>query len=99
MGQGVGGWKLEIEGWRLEVAAEVSGSIHINSPPLFLCLFFHFFSFFIFRVSCFKNISGMNSVSSLSKMFDRTAGWINRSMDCLSGMSMNMSMNMCMVDW
>jgi hypothetical protein len=68
-------------GGRLEEVTGVAGSVHINSPLLF---------FFMFHVSDFKNISGMNSVSSLRKMFDRTAGWINRSMDCLSWMSMSM---------
>jgi hypothetical protein len=68
MGHGVGGWRLEVRAWRWEEVAEVAGSIHINSPVLF------HFSFFIFRISDFRNTSGMNSVSSLSKMFDRTAG-------------------------
>jgi hypothetical protein len=41
----------------------------------------------------------MNSVDSLSKMSDRTTGWINRLIDCLSWMNMSMSMSMSMGDW
>jgi hypothetical protein len=58
------------------------------------CFMFHV-SCFMFHVSCFishilyvKNTSGMNSVGSLRRMFDRTAGCINRAMDRLSWMSM-----------
>jgi hypothetical protein len=50
---------------------------------------FSFSSFhFHFHVSYFKNISGMNSVNSLKKMFDRTSGCIKRAIDWLIGMSM-----------
>jgi hypothetical protein len=38
--------------------------------------------------SYFKYISGMNSVNSLSPMFDRTAGCIKRVIDLLREMSM-----------
>jgi hypothetical protein len=41
----------------------------------------------MFHISYFRNTSGMNSVSSLKNMFDRTAGYVNRAMDCLSWMS------------
>jgi hypothetical protein len=80
----------------LEEVTRVADLIHINSSLLSFYLFhvsgfmFHV-SGFIFQVSYFKNISGMNSVDSLSKMFDRTSGWINRSIDCLSWMNMGMS--------
>jgi hypothetical protein len=70
---------FEVGGGRLEEVAGVAGSIHINSPLIFL---FHV-SYFIF--SYFKNISGINNVGSLSKMFDRTARCIKRMMDLLRG--------------
>jgi hypothetical protein len=41
----------------------------------------------MFHVSYFKNISGMNNVSPLRKMFDITAGCIKRSMSLLNWMS------------
>jgi hypothetical protein len=50
MGQGVGGWKLEVGVESLDEVAEIAGSIHINSPVLFLSCFC-FFHYFIF--SCF----------------------------------------------
>jgi hypothetical protein len=69
MSHGAGGGKLDVGAWRLEEVAGVAASIHISSPVLFLPSF----SFFMFHISCFKNTSGMNSVGSLRKIFDRTA--------------------------
>jgi hypothetical protein len=84
IGHGVGSWMLYVvvEGWMLEVGGggTVAGSIHINSSLLFFsCFMFifmvHIFIFhiscFIFHISYFKNTSGMNSVGSLRKMFDK----------------------------
>jgi hypothetical protein len=65
---------------------EVAGSIHVNSPVLFLFSFFvsslfhfsffhvsHFHgSYFIFQIS--KTPSGMNSLDCLRKMPDKTEG-------------------------
>jgi hypothetical protein len=51
MGQGVGGWRLEVGGGRWEEVAEGADSIHINSLILFFFIFhFHFYvSYFIFQ--------------------------------------------------
>jgi hypothetical protein len=83
MCDGPGCWRLDVAGWmleagsgkwelgacRLEEVTEFASLIHINSPALFR-----------FHVSYFKNTSGMNSVDSLRKMFDRTTGCIKRVM-------------------
>jgi hypothetical protein len=76
MSHGAGYGRLGVGSWRWKVAG-VAGSIHINSSVLF-CFMFHFF---MVHVSYFKNISGINNVGSLMKMFDRTAGWIKRVID------------------
>jgi hypothetical protein len=79
IGDGAACGMLEVGSGRLDEVAEVAGSIHINLPVLFLfsCFLFHFH----FHISYFKNISGMNSVGSIRKMFDRTAWFIKRLMD------------------
>jgi hypothetical protein len=83
MGQGAGYRKLDVGGWRWDEVAGVAGSVHINSPLLFLC-HFSFFMFYVsyskFRISCFKNTSGMNNMDSLRKIFDGTAGYIKQAM-------------------
>jgi hypothetical protein len=73
MGQGAGGRRLEIAGGRREEVAGLAGSIDINSLVLFL---FSLFLFLLLHISYVKITSGMNSVGSLRKMFDSTAGCI-----------------------
>jgi hypothetical protein len=75
---------------------------HIFIYHIFIFSYFHIFifhisyfishiSYFISHISYFQNTSGMNSVSSIGTMFDRTAWYINgsmyflRSLVCASG--------------
>jgi hypothetical protein len=68
MGQGVVCWRLEVGCWMMEVGGGRRWQGRWFDSHQFISAFL-----FIFQVhiSYFKNTSGMNSVDSLRKMFDK----------------------------
>jgi hypothetical protein len=83
MGQGVGGcileigcWSMDIGGWRRWQGRWFVSHQFTSAFSFSFSVFMFRVSGFMFQISDFKNTSGMNSVGSLSKMFDRTTGYI-----------------------